>query len=199
MSPRSFHLALIAIVLASSTGCCHTCWPCGDTWCDSQCGQFFWHEWFSFPPDCCEPCDCCGDFVGSRNPWVRRGPPPMGRPNGYGDGYGESYGYAEQNGSGQQFGPADGEMIYSQPPRMQPTPYRQPRMQPTPAQPPRMQPTPAQPRMQPGPGDEMPLPGPSAKRYYRNELGQVIKNDGTVDSSRTSRRLEVRQPREIDR
>ncbi len=57
-------LALIAVILASEAGCCCDCWPCGKTWCGPQCGEFYWHEWFSHKPDCCEPCDRCGNYTG---------------------------------------------------------------------------------------------------------------------------------------
>jgi hypothetical protein len=59
-------LVLIAVALASEAGCCcySDCWPCGKTWCGSQCGEFYWHEWFSHKPECCDPCDRCGNFIG---------------------------------------------------------------------------------------------------------------------------------------
>ena len=63
-------LALAALALFSQSGCCELncreCWPCGKDWCGSQCGELFWHEWFSIPPYCCDPCDQCGDFDGPR-------------------------------------------------------------------------------------------------------------------------------------
>jgi hypothetical protein len=81
MSTRGLWLLLAAVVLASQTGCCcGGCWPCGKNYCGSQCGQLFWHEWFSIPPTCCEPCNCCGEFLGPKNKYVRGGSPPMGRP-----------------------------------------------------------------------------------------------------------------------
>ena len=32
--------------------------------CGSACGEVYWDEWISDPPDCCDPCDDCGNFVG---------------------------------------------------------------------------------------------------------------------------------------
>ena len=29
------------------------------------CGDVYWGEWISDPPDCCDPCDQCGGFTGS--------------------------------------------------------------------------------------------------------------------------------------
>ena len=29
------------------------------------CGDIYWGEWVSDPPDCCDPCDGCGGFTGS--------------------------------------------------------------------------------------------------------------------------------------
>jgi hypothetical protein len=70
MSLRTTCLALAAAALVSQTGCClfgcHECWPCGKDWCGSQCGELYWNEWFSLPPNCCDPCDHCGNFDGPR-------------------------------------------------------------------------------------------------------------------------------------
>lgn len=32
--------------------------------CGSACGDVYWDEWLSDPPDCCDPCDDCGQYVG---------------------------------------------------------------------------------------------------------------------------------------
>ena len=32
--------------------------------CASGCGDIYWGEWISDPPDKCDPCDNCGNFVG---------------------------------------------------------------------------------------------------------------------------------------
>ena len=29
------------------------------------CGDIYWGEWISDPPDCCDPCDQCGSFTGA--------------------------------------------------------------------------------------------------------------------------------------
>jgi hypothetical protein len=86
MFHRGCYLVLIAVVLASEAGCCCDCWPCGKTWCGSQCGEFYWHEWFSHKPECCDPCDCCGNFTGptSRDAYSTGDAPGAAEPaNGY--------------------------------------------------------------------------------------------------------------------
>jgi hypothetical protein len=40
-------------------GCCRHLWAC-----NSGCGDTYCGEWFSDPPDCCDPCDCCGGWTG---------------------------------------------------------------------------------------------------------------------------------------
>lgn len=32
--------------------------------CGSGCGEVYWDEWLSDPPDCCDPCDNCGNWIG---------------------------------------------------------------------------------------------------------------------------------------
>ena len=32
--------------------------------CGTGCGEVYWGEWTSDPPDCCDPCDSCGNWVG---------------------------------------------------------------------------------------------------------------------------------------
>ena len=33
--------------------------------CGSACGEVYWDEWLSDPPDCCDPCDeCSGKYIG---------------------------------------------------------------------------------------------------------------------------------------
>lgn len=34
--------------------------------CGSGCGEIYWGEWLSDPPDDCDPCDDCGNWVGPR-------------------------------------------------------------------------------------------------------------------------------------
>jgi hypothetical protein len=172
MSLRNAFLALMAGLLVSQAGCTtfHSCWPCGDTWCGSQCGQCIWSEWFSLPPTCCDPCNCCGEFTESRNPWVRRGGPPLGRQNGQG---GPAMGFDNQTSSyggdyGGPMGPTD--EVYSEGPK----------------------------QMQPTPVEELP-PAPPSAGVYQNELGQTVACARPVDSPRTSRRLGDRRPRDFDR
>jgi hypothetical protein len=65
-------------------GCCNECGPgpcescadcCGEcgifpflNWnktCGKGCGEIYWGEWYSDPPDCCDPCDQChGQWTG---------------------------------------------------------------------------------------------------------------------------------------
>lgn len=69
MALRWSYLALIAVVLAAEVGCCcarNDFGPYGHKWCGGQCGEFFWNEWFSIPPCCCDPCDDCNEFCGNR-------------------------------------------------------------------------------------------------------------------------------------
>lgn len=61
-------------------GSCDTCGTCGGTCeghtpagylghtltCASGCGQVYWGPWLSDPPDECDPCDDCGNWVGER-------------------------------------------------------------------------------------------------------------------------------------
>lgn len=32
--------------------------------CCNGCGEEYWGDWCSSPPDCCDPCDQCGNYVG---------------------------------------------------------------------------------------------------------------------------------------
>src|ERR1700737_3526797 len=71
MFKRLFSASLIAVLMASNSGCClYNCAASfhnrnlGRNWCCSQCGETYWSEWFNDPPDCCDPCDCCANFTG---------------------------------------------------------------------------------------------------------------------------------------
>jgi hypothetical protein len=76
MSLRYCLGALVIAQLAILSGCCcHAPWPCGNTYYGTQCGCYYWHEWFSHKPRCCGPCDFCGDYTESHNPYVKTGPP----------------------------------------------------------------------------------------------------------------------------
>ena len=98
MSRHSWMVGLVLLVLASQTGChCLSCWPCGRKWCGSQCGELYWNEWFSVPPDCCDPCTNCGSFCGPNNRFLRRGVFAA-----HGGGYGHSDDYGDDGG---QYGP----------------------------------------------------------------------------------------------
>lgn len=72
---------LAAVLAAASAGCCHdnlfcggSCAPCGDgalhgclhdkLTCQAGCGELYIDEWISDPPDHCDPCDDCGNYVG---------------------------------------------------------------------------------------------------------------------------------------
>ena len=67
MLVRCSYVALLALGLA---GCAHQpwggCYPCGKNWCGSQCGELYWNEWVSIPPQCSDPCDECGNYIGPR-------------------------------------------------------------------------------------------------------------------------------------
>jgi hypothetical protein len=78
MSLRRSLGLLVAVWLLAASGCCWlrpAPWPCGRTYYGTQCGCKYWHEWFSHKPPCCEPCDGCGNFTASHNPYVVTGPP----------------------------------------------------------------------------------------------------------------------------
>jgi hypothetical protein len=34
--------------------------------CSGGCGEVYWGEWVSDPPDCCDPCNDCGHFTGGQ-------------------------------------------------------------------------------------------------------------------------------------
>ena len=73
MRSRIAGLAIVAILLVSNSGCCLLCdirndlcrfyWDHHYSGC-SQCGECYWSEWFSDPPQCCDPCSRCGRFTG---------------------------------------------------------------------------------------------------------------------------------------
>ncbi|MDA1055305.1 MAG: hypothetical protein O3C40_33205 [Planctomycetota bacterium] len=61
-------------------GSCDTCGTCGGVCeghtpasyighqlrCTSGCGEIYWGPWHDTPPDQCDPCDDCGNWVGER-------------------------------------------------------------------------------------------------------------------------------------
>lgn len=52
-------------------------WIQGHLSCGSGCGEVYWHEWINDPPDCTDPCDNYGQFIGPRlfgpKPWLPLG------------------------------------------------------------------------------------------------------------------------------
>lgn len=34
------------------------------SWCGGSCGEIYWGDFHGDPPDCCDPCDRCGNFTG---------------------------------------------------------------------------------------------------------------------------------------
>jgi hypothetical protein len=86
-------LSVVVVALVGASGCCvnrfgepvpsgagamsglhllrgQRCSSCGPTTfaeksaCRTGCGEIYWDEWLSDPPDCCDPCDDCGNWVG---------------------------------------------------------------------------------------------------------------------------------------
>jgi hypothetical protein len=47
-------------------------------YCDSGCGETYWGEFHSDPPDCCDPCDNCGNYIGPSPGLVPGGSPVDG-------------------------------------------------------------------------------------------------------------------------
>ncbi len=181
MLRRRIATALVGLVLLGSSGCCHRGpWPCGNTYCGSQCGFFYWHEWFSHKPRCCDPCNFCGDFVCSRNPYVKTGPPYTR--------FGELY----SDGSGSNQPGAIGEM-YSTPQSPTPAEAAEGLMDnegPVEATPNETMPDDLFPGESP-PVDRFrseELPGPSTQ-LPRGGYGRTASRYGTVDSPPPSRTL----------
>jgi hypothetical protein len=38
-----------------------------DSWSSCGCGQRYWGDFYGDPPDCCDPCDRCGNYIGGGN------------------------------------------------------------------------------------------------------------------------------------
>jgi hypothetical protein len=90
MSLRTCQLAMLALVVAVQCGCCcpsRRPWPSGPMWYGPQCGDRYWHEWFSIPPECRDRCNCCGFSTARSSNFVRHGGPPMGPPGNWPDAY----------------------------------------------------------------------------------------------------------------
>jgi len=75
--------------------CCDPCgYPCGPlTWlvgvfargyCGPGCGGLYWSDFHNEPPDCCDPCDRCGNWTGGYyGEWYGRSPQCENCQNGY--------------------------------------------------------------------------------------------------------------------
>jgi hypothetical protein len=72
-------VCLLAVLSALGCQCCNDrvyyggCQGCGIAGaiksvasCQKGCGEIYWGDWFNDPPDDCDPCDDCGNFVGPR-------------------------------------------------------------------------------------------------------------------------------------
>jgi hypothetical protein len=64
-------LVVCLLLAVASSGCC--CFDqtlgkiCGKKFRCHDCGERYWNEWYSDPPDCCDPCNDCGTFVGPKS------------------------------------------------------------------------------------------------------------------------------------
>ena len=65
----------IRAVIPAGTGSCGHVWHRGplsclfalfspNAWCGPSCGQRYWGDFYSDPPDCHDPCDCYGNYSG---------------------------------------------------------------------------------------------------------------------------------------
>jgi len=123
--------------------CCNTgCDPCnwhpgkhlfGKIGCNSGCGDLYWSDWHSQPPDCCDPCDRCGNFVGrffTGNPCRSGCGSCCGGGGEWGGGYAGGSGCCGGAGGGYDAGPmvptpAGGDVMYEAGPvRTRVTPSR---------------------------------------------------------------------------
>jgi hypothetical protein len=134
---RTFALSLVLLA-----GCLthvgyaihHDPWPCGRTYYGCQCGGLFWHEWFSHKPCCCDPCNQCGQFTASNNPYVVNGP----RYTRFGEVYSDGSGSNRPGAIGELYnGPSTGEPTPAAPGPApnEPAPEMLDEMGPTPAGP----------------------------------------------------------------
>lgn len=61
----------------SCADCCGECGILPFLWrrktCGKGCGEIYLGEWISDPPDCCDPCDNCGNWIGHQG-YCRLGP-----------------------------------------------------------------------------------------------------------------------------
>jgi hypothetical protein len=173
MVSRYLLAGLAAILLSVQSGC----WPCGKNWCGGSCGERFCHEWFSLPPDCCDPCTNCGSFCGPNNRFLRRGVFAK-----YGGAIGPYYDDGT-TGVGPMY---DGSSM----PAGTPTPATAPR-QPTPATPREAMPStsdfPSSDEFRTG--EELPPMDASSDVGYDRGYGRSAAADRQFDSRRPSRTL----------
>jgi hypothetical protein len=171
MSLRSCLSAMAAVALALELGCCCKApWPCGDTYYGTHCGCKYWNEWFSHKPCCCDPCDFCGDFTCSGNPYVVNGPPYTR----FGELYSDGSGYSGAGSSSD--------------------PFPRPTASPTPATP---DSAPAEPAPIPDSAPEATpemspmeeLPGPTTMGPAQQHVRRMAWYGGPVDSGPRSRTL----------
>lgn len=113
------------------------------SWCGPSCGEVYWGDFHGDPPDCCDPCNRCGQYSGTWDPSYPcgcGGGPSCGSDCGPGGVVmeGASYGVASSDcGCGSAAPsysptPADGEVITSTEGQMiSPAPGRQPAHPPT--------------------------------------------------------------------
>jgi len=168
---------LLALLLAVQSGCC--CLSCLDwghgpagplwtrTWCGPQCGEIFWSEWFSIPPLCDDPCNDCGDFTCSNNPYVLSGPTEWEYGPIYDDGV-RAHGAARQTSSPHRSGsPAKSA------PRNTPTPAKAPESEVSPDAP---------------PVEELPSMEPTTSTR-QNEFEHTVSQPEPVDSQIAMRKV----------
>ncbi len=162
MVVRGLIATLLALLLGGQFGCCcrgRCPWPDGRMWYGPECGAFYWHEWFSHPPECRDLCNCCGYYNGSANPWIRQGGPSMGPP--------ANWPYDFEAGPGEAIQPT---------PAQEPTPAPRER---------EMRPMPSEEL----PAEPMPREPSAAVESQYNEFGQLTSYAEPVESVRASRKL----------
>jgi hypothetical protein len=77
---RAIGLALLSALALAQCGCCSFHKKCScrgpfpDKWCSQGCGPLYWSEWHNDPPDCHDPCNRCGNYVGRGCPCCSHAP-----------------------------------------------------------------------------------------------------------------------------
>jgi hypothetical protein len=69
----------------------------------TDCGEFYWNEWYNDPPRCAEPCDCNGNWIGGGWAGNYRAP--------YRSHHGWLFGKYERQKSSQEIAAAESEPI----------------------------------------------------------------------------------------